>query len=170
MKELWFIECGKRRRGIERTCPICNKKFIGRERARRKHCSRACKDKGQLKEKAQLKCPICEKEFERRKSSLRAKSDIYFCSKECKNRAAKLTGIKEIWPSHYGNANYHRLLFESDEFICLRCGYDEFVCGIDIHHKDRNRNNNDKNNLTMLCSPCHRALHQGLWELNPMED
>lgn len=40
---------------------------------------------------------------------------------------------------------------------------------LDIHHKDRNRANNDDSNLQALCRPCHQSVHRGLtWsdELN----
>ena len=33
---------------------------------------------------------------------------------------------------------------------------------VQIHHLDRNRENNKKNNLMVLCYNCHRKLHAGI--------
>ena len=30
----------------------------------------------------------------------------------------------------------------------------------DLHHKDQNQDNNDPENLMLLCSDCHRAIHK----------
>jgi hypothetical protein len=34
----------------------------------------------------------------------------------------------------------------------------------DIHHKDRNRENNDISNLIVLCKPCHKKEHKKRWD------
>ncbi|MBI4788965.1 MAG: HNH endonuclease [Chloroflexi bacterium] len=31
-----------------------------------------------------------------------------------------------------------------------------------IHHIDRNRNNNGRENLAILCANCHARIHKGL--------
>lgn len=68
-------------------------------------------------------------------------------------------------PPHFGTAKVvdYRALFEQKEFVCSRCGYDEFSCSVDIHHIDGNRENNDKSNLIPYCANCHKALHGGKW-------
>lgn len=40
---------------------------------------------------------------------------------------------------------------------CVRCGAE---CEV-IHHVDRDRNNNEIENLQPLCSDCHRFVHRG---------
>ena len=41
---------------------------------------------------------------------------------------------------------------------CERCGYAKFEI-LQIHHKDRNRNNNDLSNLELICPNCHYEDH-----------
>ena len=89
---------------------------------------------------------------------------------KCKDEAQKIGGIKEIMPPHYGTAEKetYRELFQQSEFICRRCGYNEFVGCVDIHHIDENHKNNEKANLMPLCATCHKALHWKLWKLEEL--
>lgn len=43
---------------------------------------------------------------------------------------------------------------------CLRCGYDEFVGALHIHHVDGDKKNNLPNNRIVLCANCHLTYHQ----------
>jgi len=45
---------------------------------------------------------------------------------------------------------------------CVHCGYNEHVSCLDVHHMDGNPNNNNENNVVLLCVMCHRMLHRGL--------
>ena len=40
--------------------------------------------------------------------------------------------------------------------ICNRCGSNE---NIEVHHKDKNPQNNDLDNLEIICRHCHRLEH-----------
>ncbi len=42
---------------------------------------------------------------------------------------------------------------------CERCGWDKAEEILQIHHKDRNKNNNAINNLEFLCPTCHLYHH-----------
>jgi hypothetical protein len=42
---------------------------------------------------------------------------------------------------------------------CEWCGYSEVAGVLEIHHEDRNRRNNDKANLKILCPTCHAVDH-----------
>ena len=42
--------------------------------------------------------------------------------------------------------------------ICERCGYNKLEI-LQVHHKDRNRLNNDLNNLELICPNCHYEEH-----------
>ncbi len=171
MKEdLWITyKNGKRRRACYKICPVCKFSFLDRiSHGCRVFCSLKCKNKSQEKTKFEGQCAWCKNSFTRLKSHLKSKNGINFCSKQCKDRAARLDGIKEIHPDHYGTANKYRYLFKDEELFCRRCGYKEFIVGIDIHHIDGNRRNNDKKNLKPLCSPCHRAFHKGYWKLKDL--
>jgi len=41
---------------------------------------------------------------------------------------------------------------------CAECGKER---GLDVHHIDGDRRNNDLENLMVLCQPCHRKVHRG---------
>lgn len=41
---------------------------------------------------------------------------------------------------------------------CERCGYNKFEV-LNIHHKDKNRNNNNIDNLELICPNCHFEEH-----------
>jgi len=52
-----------------------------------------------------------------------------------------------------------RKLFVRSRGYCEKCRIDlTFVEG-QIHHQDRNRENNRMNNLFLLCPNCHSSLH-----------
>lgn len=42
-------------------------------------------------------------------------------------------------------------------FVCKRCGSSNKIV---IHHKDKNRKNNNLENLEILCMSCHISLHK----------
>lgn len=42
--------------------------------------------------------------------------------------------------------------------VCERCGYSKKEI-LHVHHKDRNRNNNDLANLELICPNCHYEEH-----------
>lgn len=52
---------------------------------------------------------------------------------------------------------------------CSRCGWDIEPAIFQVHHKDRNHNNNEKINLEVLCPNCHEMEHfnsgDGRWRM-----
>lgn len=172
---IYYIEkSGRKRKGIEKACPVCHNLFVTRLDQEGTYCSKQCCSDSR-KNKVQLQCDCCDKLFYRHPSALScSKSGFYFCSRECKDKSQRLGGIEEIMPSHYGSfqgrksAIYRRTYKELNNIeilSCIRCGYSEFESAVDIHHIDENCNNNSIENLIALCACCHRGLHYGLWEL-----
>jgi len=65
---------------------------------------------------------------------------------------------------------------------CCRCGYDEFLSGLDFHHVDPSKKDNqlaemlnrhttrretaeaEANKCVLLCRNCHSAYHAGEWQ------
>ena len=47
------------------------------------------------------------------------------------------------------------------KLFCEKCKYDKCRKALDIHHVDRNHNNNKFSNLMVLCANCHREEHAG---------
>lgn len=58
----------------------------------------------------------------------------------------------------------YRELIKIDK--CARCGYNEFPCSLQVHHKDSDRDNNNTANLILLCANCHTALRYDRWKLS----
>lgn len=160
---------GRKRTGVLICCLICGKLVPTRKDQPAKYCSVDCSRLSRRNRLSYL-CARCGKEFERAPSKEVSKSKLFFCSRKCKDDAQRLKGgMPELFLSHYGTGTRsYRSLFEEKDLVCRRCGYDEFSEGVDIHHIDENRNNNDKSNLIALCSNCHRGLHAGRWKLEDL--
>lgn len=113
-----------------------------------------------------LMCSYCGAQFSRLKSKLKnSRSGLYFCQRECKDLGQTIeSGITEIQPNHYktGIYSYREKAFKSYPNKCNRCGYDTNMDILVVHHKDRNRSNNFKDNLEILCPNCHAIEHLGV--------
>ena len=113
-------------------------------------------------DKRLVSCAMCQKEIRKSLSKLtRSKSGFYFCGRICKDNAQKLGGIKEIQPKHFGTSkkNYKRLAFSNNLSKCTRCNYSKCRGALEVHHIDRNRENNTLENLEILCRNCHAEEH-----------
>lgn len=140
------------------------------KRGNGKFCSLKCshefrKKQPKIEKDHNCICAKCEKTFYKNKSSKKiSKSGLYFCSRKCKDEAQRIGGIKEIQPGHYGkgnNAGYYRKVTERAGLMheCQKCGYNKIPSILQVHHKDRNRENNDISNLEVLCPNCHLEDH-----------
>lgn len=82
------------------------------------------------------------------------------CSRKCSN--INREGIKyKINRRKEKVNNYKSLkirLLESRTKVCERCGYKKYEI-LQIHHKDRNRLNNQLDNLELICPNCHFEEH-----------
>jgi hypothetical protein len=156
--------------GVTRTvtdvlCIHCNIKFIARvdRLERSKYCSVKCKKQAvSIKKSTEVSCSNCDCKFRKKNSSLiNSKSGLYFCTRECKDKAQKLGGIKEIMPPHYGTAidrNYQYLIENTNNPICCGCNENKpyLLC---VHHIDGNHENDIIENLEIVCFNCHVKRH-----------
>jgi len=150
MKDIYFIECGIRRKGEYHVCEYCGVKTIRRLNGKQKYCSVGCSSKAKQKQ-IQLTCSTCGKVFERTKSKLNnSKHGVYFCSKTCKISAQSLTSTcpdsKKFLPSHYGTSKHvtnEEIIFFNEpghgrrkgkKFVCEQCNKD-FITRIDFKQK-----------------------------------
>jgi len=159
---------------MEIQCLECNKKTkVRKSEVRRgygKFCSMSCSStygnrKRRKPKEDNAKCAICNISFYRRPSSLKkSKSGLHFCCRDCKDKAQRIGGLVEIQPSHYNSEFSYRARFKREKGIdsCNRCGYNEYPQVLEIHHKDRDRENNEMDNLEALCPTCHNVEHRGL--------
>lgn len=106
-----------------------------------------------------VECRYCGKKIHRSPSKIKNKSGVYFCCRQHKDLAQKnVSNIPEIRPRSFidGRRINYRELVELKE--CARCCFN-VVDILIVHHKDRNRSNNDKMNLEVLCPNCHDLEH-----------
>lgn len=153
---------------IERECLNCSKKFNTEQkylnRGHGKFCSLSCarKNSPRKSSKIEIECSWCKIKFMMAPSRLRSKSGLNFCCREHKDLAQRIGGLKEIQLPHYGNqlASYRtKVLREAIEIKCARCGYDKYPEILEVHHKDCNRENNNLENLELICPNCHQEEH-----------
>ena len=137
---------------IKADCAICGKKFehVSSRCNKAKYCSRRCYHKSQIgKGGAIFKCYHCGIEF--RDSLCR---DRKYCSSKCVGKANR-----EIWKAKFTTVR-RKMIKENKVKICEICGYNKVFEILGIHHKDGNRENNEKENLQVLCPMCHSLIHK----------
>jgi hypothetical protein len=134
-------------------CEICNSKFeyIACRLNKAKYCSRKCFYKSQYKPKVGVDyiCQHCEVIFKDSPSKNRK-----FCSKACTKKKKK-----SEWHPKFSTVR-KKMLSEGLINKCEKCGYNEFVEILGVHHIDGNRDNNDLKNLMVVCPMCHSLLHR----------
>lgn len=160
---------GKQRSHTKCECDYCGVEFWKYTKflknGTKDYCSKDCFHKSTRK-RVLLDCSWCSKKYEVTPSKLKnSKHGYHFCSRECKDKAQRVGGITEIQPSHYGDGrqNYRNVAIrELGLNECNRCGYKKEPKILQVHHKDRDRTNNDLSNLEILCPNCHVLEHMGL--------
>ena len=136
---------------IHKTCEICSKKFsvIAIRKDTAKYCSSKCYHKAMhLKGSVIYQCAHCAKEFRASPSRKRK-----YCSRACINKS-----YHGIWKATFITVRKN-LQIRGKLSACERCGYSEHIAVLGVHHKDRDRTNNDLNNLEILCPNCHSLEH-----------
>ena len=130
-----------------------------------KYCSRKCSSEHRKTNKIvktpNCKCAQCDKPLYRNNTKLKAsKSGLMFCNRKCKEQAQRIGGIEAIQPSHYNSTtSYRAIAFRAYPNECNVCGYSKCSAALEVHHKDRDRNNNSLPNLVILCRNCHAEEH-----------
>lgn len=167
--EIFVIKYGRKRRAKEYICPNCKSKFIraiAHTKTEKPFCSKKCFIESRKKEKPTLICDYCGKEFKRKKSKMKSKSGKYFCCRKCLDEARKIKN--NIVPvKHYQNgvSTYREQAINNYGAVCSHCDYNEFTEGLDVHHIDGNRENNDLDNLMVLCTLCHVLVERGIYKV-----
>lgn len=144
-------------------CAVCGKKYeITLQRYNQKikensafYCSSECRSH---KGSTLCKCANCGKEIWKTNSQLaRSKSGNVFCSSSCATSFNNHFKVGEKHPRYSGN-DYRKKAFEAYPHKCAVCGWatDEEV--LEVHHKNEDHNDNNINNLVILCPICHKYL------------
>lgn len=113
------------------------------------YCSKECYYQHIRDLRTKVTCIVCGKEVEKHNSTL-LRNDNNYCSRECYNdrRTENLKNLKR------GTKYYLDLIHKS----ACECGVEEDYL-LQIHHMDGNHNNNDPNNLEIVCANCHVKRH-----------
>jgi hypothetical protein len=134
-------------------CATCNIPIYRRPVEMKKgrvFCSSACYGKANRKE---VPCVIC-------KTPILAGANKKTCSRSCANRHR--AGMRyKIGRPHDKVVDQRMLklrLLEARGQKCERCGYDKREI-LHVHHKNRNRQNNNLGNLELICPNCHYEEH-----------
>jgi len=155
--DLWYtgIVSEQYKRNPNTSCQVCGKKIYRRPIEIKKHngrafCSLKCYGKSCRKE---IPCIVCGKLI---LAGLNKKT----CNRSCANKHRE--GIKYKLNSHRDKVKTQKLLkvrlLKIRGKKCERCGLGIYEI-LQIHHKDRNRNNNDLDNLELICPNCHSKEH-----------
>ena len=136
-------------------CLICSKRIYRRpseirRNRRRVFCGQACFGIYCRKEKP---CIVCGK-------LILASANKKTCSRGCAN--THRTGIKYRIGSPRSivksQAALKARLLEQRGRKCERCAYDNYEI-LNVHHKNRNREDNRLENLEIICPNCHAEEH-----------
>ena len=158
---------------VNKDCLCCGKNFEARlseiKRGSGKFCDLKCVAEYRFrinpkpKAKPNCICIYCKKEFYKCESKKKkSRSGLHFCCRKHKDLGQRLeSGLKAIHPPHYGDGKwtYRRKAFEEYEHKCNKCGWGDHIPVLEVHHKDRNRKNDNIDNLEILCPTCHLTHH-----------
>ena len=149
------------------SCDICSTEYRKQKRisqgALKEHyCSDKCFSlRPNNPYRTSVVCAHCGITFTKANSRLaNSRSGLYFCCREHKDIGQKY--IKEIQPEHYGTAgprNYRRKALTHYKHECNNCGYNIFEA-LEVHHIDKNIDNDSIENLVILCANCHLIIHK----------
>lgn len=139
-----------------------------RRASRAHHVCPICKEEDKIQKRiangaVMVNCAYCGKQFIKPASKVRSKSELYFCCREHKDLAQRVESGEQfdsMRPNHYkdGMYWYRQKALSHYEHQCAICGWNEDVDVLEVHHIDENRENNDIDNLIILCPTCHRKL------------
>ena len=121
-------------------------------------CDTSHFDRGKSRRKYTLiekKCQCCGGSFNIPGTGKRKRM---FCSQFCANTMHGKEYRGQNHPNwNGGSAHYIDICFRSHKKECIICGEQNVV---DVHHFDKNRKNNNIENLVHLCPTHHRYMHR----------
>lgn len=145
----------KYKRNPNTKCTICSKPIYKRPQqiqlsSGRVFCGQSCFGVSCRKE---TPCVVCGKLI---LSGLHKKT----CSRSCANthRAGIKYNGRSLQDKVKSQQALKTRLLAKKGASCERCGYSKLEI-LQVHHKDRNRNNNDLSNLELICPNCHYEEH-----------
>ena len=153
-----------------KTCPKCGKEFDAYSKwGEKKFCSRSCGNSRNFSKESREKTSATLQKYndgltpeEKRARFEMAKSKYDYDDQQ---RRAKETKIMKSWDRPYKamgrEALKKRILHESN-YKCDCCGISDWQgksITLEMDHIDGNPQNNDRENLRILCPNCHSQTH-----------
>ena len=138
---------------IKLTCKQCRIEFIvPRWRNKARYCSLNCRDLARSKPRHRVECIVCNRPILRLAIHLH-KSGKNVCGAECRGKLSRRVRPK--------GAGYARRWAKTRGLLqkCDRCNFSKYTEILVVHHKDRNRSNNNPSNFEILCPNCHATEH-----------
>lgn len=145
----------KYKRNPNTKCAVCAKPIYKRPQQilvnnGRVFCGQACYGSSCRRE---VPCLVCKKPI---LAGLHKKT----CSRACANthRSCIKYNGRSLQDKVKSQQALKKRLLKERGTICERCGYDKLEI-LHVHHKNRDRNNNDLSNLELICPNCHYEEH-----------
>lgn len=98
-------------------------------------------------------CPVCNSTFFKNKGQ-----ETTTCGYSCANKLFRAGTDHPNWKDN-SSRSYRKKALDFYGYKCGRCGYNTNSAAIVVHHIDRNRVNNNLENLEVLCCNCHAIEH-----------
>jgi len=111
------------------------------------------RDRKKKPEYASIECPVCEVPFVPKRSSSNTGIQVT-CSLSCSNKYFR--SGENHWMYKTGKSSYRNLGLNTYGHKCAVC--DESLL-VQVHHIDKDRDNNSIDNLIVLCPTHHEYLH-----------
>lgn len=150
-----------RREKVELYCQDCNHQWFGSPSTFLYRSNCECPNCGEhAPNKIQLECEYCGKIIFRHPCEIQNnQTGKFYCSQECGNRyKASLMHTQD-------SKNYRLKAMKVYPHKCVCCGWDEDERILEVHHINENRENNNIENLVILCPTCHRKITLGYYKL-----
>lgn len=178
-EELWVIaKNGQRHRAEKIFCPTCNQKVLkaiylikrNKKRGRKNYCSLSCASKSCVRKRnaVTIRCFSCGKEKELWPSQIKkSKSGLNFCSQKCVGIAFSEEG--KLCKRTTGKGDYKKRASKHYGEICEVCIkegikhqlWEQILASLQVHHIDKDRENNELENLIVLCTTHHSCITHG---------
>lgn len=139
--------------GKDVNCPVCGVSFHTTKSKNSRYCSSKCFGISKIKKQTESVCFTCNMPFMSQNSHHKTK----YCSPPCRCIGFALSVRK--FSGEYLSRKEAKASITEDVGCCERCGYSAHIGILEIHHKDRDTNNNFRSNLVLLCPNCHSIDH-----------
>jgi HNH endonuclease len=137
---------------VKKTCVTCGSVFIGFKAKNNIYCSPKCRPVNMSKSAKAIKCDTCGEPIMREPNRI---SKTNFCGYVC-----MAAGKIRDYPKSRKFNSVRRWFSRCGRMAkCERCGYNDIPRILVLHHKDRDRTNNERENLEVLCPNCHATEH-----------